>query len=237
MAVTNNSAFGPPPLATDITQQGDETGTPWQSRMAQTGVPNSKLQTTWGQWFTKIYEILSSLWSTALLTESTQANLAALAGTLDAADTGMLTWISDYAHMLEWTGTGWRRGPGDLDHSDTFADFGTAPTDTGWHACDGSTVSFLKYDGTLGSRVLPNLAATPAFALDGSAYSATIIAPVVPTFTGTPAALVTALVTATGAVNAVTTIGGSGTSYTPAGTVALSGKPVSNYSVVRYYRQ
>lgn len=237
MADVSNTSFGPPPLATDITQQGDETGVPWQSRAAQGGVPRGNLGTTWAQWFNKIYTIIAAGWSTAFLATSTQADLATLAATLGQANTGMLVWVSDYAHMLEWSGTGWQRGPGDLDHSDTFADFGAAPTDTGWLPCDGSTVSYLKYDGTLGTRILPNLVATPAFPLDGASYAPSITAPVVPTFAGTPAAIVTAAVTGIGAVNAMTTLGGSGTSYTPAGTVSLPAPPVSNYGVIRYYRQ
>jgi hypothetical protein len=115
----------------------------------------------------------------------TQAQLAAYAATLTAADVGTLVWVSDYAHMLKWTGAAWTRGPGDPEHSDTFQIFGAAPTDTGWHACDGSTVNFLKYDGTLGSRTLPNTNATPAYVILASTYSATITAAVVPTFAGT----------------------------------------------------
>jgi hypothetical protein len=115
----------------------------------------------------------------------TQSQLAGLAATLGTHDTGLLIWVTDYAHMLQWTGTAWQRGPGDPEHSDTFWAFGAAPADTGWHLCDGSSVNFLKYDGTTASRTLPNANGTACYAKLGSSYSATITAAANATFTGT----------------------------------------------------
>jgi hypothetical protein len=142
----------------------------------------------------------------------TQANLAAYAATLGAADAGTLAWISDYAHMLKWTGTVWTRGPGDPEHSDTFWGFGAAPGDTGWHACDGSSVNFLKYDGTLGTRTLPNAAGSACYMKVGNAYSATITAATVPTFTG--ASDTTSAVSAGTPAGTISTINGSSFSFT-----------------------
>lgn len=98
-----------------------------------------------------------------------------------------------YAHQLQWNVSAWQRGPWDEEHSDTFHSFGSVPTDLGWQACDGTVgVTYLKYDGTTGTRTVPNLNATAAFEKGGGAYSSTITAKVVPTsnaltFTGSSA--------------------------------------------------
>lgn len=133
-----------------------------------------------------LYVSVAGFWQYAAGSYSrTQAQLAAYAATLGVPDAGTLAWVSDYAHMLKWTGAAWTRGPGDPEHSDTFWAFGAAPSDTGWHACDGTVgVHFLKYDGTLGTRTLPNTAGGSAYMLLGAAYSATITAATVPIFAG-----------------------------------------------------
>lgn len=194
----------------------------------------------------------------------TQAQLAGLATLLSTVHTGLLVYVTDYAHILQWTGSAWQRGPGDMEHSDTFHDFGAAPADVGWHALDGTTQPFLKYDGTLGSRVLP--ASTVAYAKSGAAYSATVTAAVVPTlamasytpagtvsaptfsgnaetfttdtFTqlalGTTALTGPASVTPSGTISAPTF---TGTPATLTGTISLPADPVAHFTVVRYYRQ
>lgn len=182
-----------------------------------------------------------------------------------------------YAHQLQWNVSAWQRGPWDEEHSDTFHSFGAAPTDIGWQNCDGTVgVTFLKYDGTTGTRTVPNLNATAAFEKGGSAYSATITAPVVPTssalvftgaavtgtvaapaFTGASAGIGTATFTPdAGGDPAMTSLDGSDTSYTPAGTnsapaftgnaatgtintpvISLPGDPVANFLAIRMYRR
>lgn len=132
----------------------------------------------------------------------TQSQIAAFIAGLGANDAHLVLDVTDYRHMLQWTGSALHRWSGDSEHSDTFHAFGAAPTDAGWHAADASTVSFLNYDGTLGSRTLPNTAGSPAYMKFGAAYSSSITAAAAPTF--------------------------SGVSYTPAGTVsapAFTGTP------------
>jgi len=150
----------------------------------------------------------------------TQSQLAALAATLGADQAGLEVEVTDYAHILRWTGTVWERSPSDPEHSDTFHMAGAAITETGWHACDGASrgVSYLKYDGSLGTRDLPNLAATPAMPKLGSTYSATVAAAVAPALT----------------MNSYTPLGTVAApsltmnSYTPAGTVAAPGITVDS---------
>lgn len=112
----------------------------------------------WLTWFQSIYNVVLGL-----VAANNQKNIlavpqASLPTNLTSANAGQLVWVSDYNHVLEWTGTGWSWGPGELG-SGYIQPFGMVPTNpAGWHVCDGSTVSYLKSNGTLGSAALPNLA-------------------------------------------------------------------------------
>ncbi len=93
----------------------------------------------------------------------TQSQLAALAATLGAEDTGFLVFVSDFAHELEWTGTAWQWGPNDSRDAGLGAFFYSAPVGlVGWKAIDGTgddgsaigashPVKILKPDGTTDS--------------------------------------------------------------------------------------
>lgn len=129
---------------------------------------------------------------------------------LGANDAGLQIGVTDYAHTLKWSGSGWGWADGDTE-SNYFQDFGSAPTGNGWHACDGSVgVAYLKGDGTTGTRTLPNTVATPAYRKSAAAYSATISAAATPTVT-------IAAITPSGTNSAPTL---SMNSYTPAGTIS-----------------
>lgn len=93
---------------------------------------------------------------------------AALASipTLGTNDAGFLFAVTDYAHLLRWSGTTWSFAPGD-GGSGMLALFEVDPG-TGWHLYDGSTVNYLKADGTTGSVTLPDLAGTAAYLKAGS---------------------------------------------------------------------
>jgi hypothetical protein len=111
------------------------------------------------------------------------ASHAAFVRGLTSQDAGLLVNVTDFAHVLQWTGTSWQRGPGDSEHSDTFHSFAAVPADAGWHECDGATVDYLKYDGTTGSRTLPDSKGTASYAKFGAAYSETIAAATLPVLT------------------------------------------------------
>lgn len=177
----------------------------------------------------------------------TQATFPLLADTDPA-----FIYVADFAHWIYWDGV-----------TPIFADGGSnyyavapaAPSAIGWHAVDGSPVSFLNADGTLTAKTLENVAGTPAFLKVGAGADA-LAAPVAPTFAGTPAtpagavastftgapqAFATAAATATGAViaftgpNPYTPAGGvisafTGTPATPAGAVSATGEPEAFYS-------
>ena len=185
-----------------------------------------------------------------IILQKTQSQLAALASSLTAKQKGQLVEVTDYAHLLEWSGTAFIWAPGDAE-SDWFVFTGGSTRGTGWHACDGSTVSYLKPDGTLGSRVLPNTAGSAAYAKAASAYSAAITSAAVPTISAptisTPSITVNNATLGTtgftaGGVPAVTQTSHnhSATSSTPTATVpvaTLTGDPIPNFSAVLYYRQ
>ena len=164
------------------------------------------------------YSVASGRW--VYLSGQYSAALASLPADLGEADStlvssnvtqGFLFYENAvYAHQLQWNVSAWQRGPDDKEHSDSFHEFGSAPTDLGWQICDGSAgVTFLKYDGTTGTRTVPDLS-TAAYAKSTKAtYSASLSTPVVPTFAGTPA-------TPAGTVSTPTF---TGTPLTPAGSV------------------
>ena len=162
-------------------------------------------------------------------TQATQANLAALAATLGASNAGLLVWVTDYNHVLTWTGTGYAWGPGD-NGSNYFVGMATAPTANGWHVCDGSFVNYLKSDGTLGGATLPNTASSAAYMKFGSAYTTIQVADA-PVFTGTPAVSNVLVSVASPAVGDAVKF-----PYTPSGMVTLPGDPVQNFSALLYFR-
>lgn len=181
----------------------------------------------------------------------TQATFPVLAGTSPT-----FIYVSDFAHWIYWDGT-----------TATFADAGSdyyaiaaaAPGAIGWHAVDGSTVSFLNADGTLTAKTLKNVAGTPAY-LKVGAGADTLVAPVAPTFAGTPATPAGTVaapvftgapqtfavlpVAAVGVVNALVTPNPytpagtnsapafTGTPATPAGTITATAEPENFYSTL-----
>ena len=129
---------------------------------------------------------------------------------LSAHDTGLQIRVTDYEHVLQWSGSAWTWGAGESG-SGYFSDFAVAPTGIGWHTCDGSTgVKYLKADGTTGTVNLPNTASTPAYRKSTSSYSATISAAATPTVT-------IAAIVPTGTNSAPSL---SMNSYTPAGSAS-----------------
>lgn len=84
---------------------------------------------------------------------------ASLPADLGVDDTNLLLNVTDFAHLLIWTGTGWTWAPAELG-SDFILLFLTGPSPaTGWQACDGSSnVPKLNFDGTLAFVTVPTTA-------------------------------------------------------------------------------
>lgn len=155
----------------------------------------------------------------------TQSQLATLAGLLGVADTGLLVDVTDYAHILKWTGSAWTYAD-PTDPAGRVEMFLVDPSPvTGWQLCDGTaSVKYLKADGTTGTQTMPDLVSTTAkaaYAKLGSPVSGSPVAAVAPNFTGTAQTFTTQAAQATGAVNAFT----APNPYTPAGTIDTTGEP------------
>lgn len=84
-----------------------------------------------------------------------QAGIVAFTATLTAADTGLILDVTDYKHMLRWSGTATDFVDG--DSSGYIIDALSAPNGGVWQACDGTVgVHVLKGDGTLLTVTVPN---------------------------------------------------------------------------------
>jgi hypothetical protein len=93
---------------------------------------------------------------------------------LAAADTGLLWNVSDYAHLLRWTGSGWEF----VDAMGGYVEWRVvAPDGNGWQLCDGSATKYLHIAAGAVSEVsytTLNLAGNPAYLKMGNAYSGAI---------------------------------------------------------------
>lgn len=87
--------------------------------------------------------------------------------TLSSLLSGVLIYVSDYAHFIFWDGSAAKFAG---DPSGRIEGFLVDPG-TGWHLCDGSTVTYLKPDGTTGSVTLPNLTSSPAYPKYGASVT------------------------------------------------------------------
>lgn len=196
-----------------------------------------------------LYQAVAGVWTYIAGTyRRTQSQLSALAATLGTGDTGLLVEVTDYAHVLRWSGTAWTWGPGEAG-SGMFAAFAQAPTGSGWHLCDGSTgVSYLKADGTTGTLDLPNANATATFVQLGPAYSSIITPATVPTAVTTKPTITVNNATLTQASVSVTTTTlavdtqavhnhTASLDTTPATTVSLPGPPVAYFPAPLWFRQ
>lgn len=116
----------------------------------------------------------------------TQSQLATLAALLSGVHTGLLVDVTDYAHVLRWTGAAWSYDD-PADFPTRIVGFDVNPG-TGWHLCDGTAaVPYLKSDGTTATLNLPDLVAAGASAAYlklGSPASLTPNAATASTFTG-----------------------------------------------------
>lgn len=146
-----------------------------------------------------------------------QADLATLAGTLGAGDTGLPVNVTDYHHQLAWDGNNnnWNWGPNDDLRAGEGPIFREVdPSGNGWHLYDGNgAVPYLLANGNTATAALPDLvsgAGNSAFLVGGSPNGGPNAA-VAPTFTGnnfTPLGNVTAAF--------------NGNSLTPAGTISAN---------------
>lgn len=88
----------------------------------------------------------------------TQAQIATLQATLGPDDAGLLLNVTDYGHVLQWSASAWKWGPGEQGSGMQIA-FTVAPAGSGWQLCNGSSgVNYLKSTGALGTTTVSNTA-------------------------------------------------------------------------------
>ena len=164
---------------------------------------------------TLFYEIDRTVWYLVALNSTGSVNtwiyaggtcrttLANIITSLGTNDTGFLNFITDYSHLLYWTGSAWTWAPAD-DGSGYYRLCETAPAGFGasaWQICDGTgPIPRLNADGTTTNVTVPNLA-TAAYLKGGTSAAAVAAAGGLttsvsggtpagtvsaPTFTGTP---------------------------------------------------
>ena len=144
-----------------------------------------------------------------------QANLPA---DLGAHDAGFLAEVSDYAHLLQWTGTVWKWGNGGADQSGRYEFRGDTPNPaTGWHLCDGSIVNRLNANGALTPVTLPDWTLAVYLKLGNTA-----------SLTPSPASGDSESVTATGIVTQTSPVTSGGPSATVPAFVGIGVTPASS---------
>jgi hypothetical protein len=136
-----------------------------------------------------------------------QAKVVAFGATLGVNDTGLLIDVTDFAHVLRWTGTTLTfNDPADMPGRIEGFLVDPFPA-TGWQLCAGNNnVAYLKSNGTTGTVNLPNLtsnANNAAFLVFGSPSSSNVNAAKSPTL--------------------------SMNSYTPAGTATFTGTAMNSH--------
>lgn len=106
-----------------------------------------------------VYIAVSGVWF--YFTGTVQTVQASLPADLGPDDINLLAEVTDYAHLLIWTGTAWTWGPGELG-SDFILLFLTGPNPAiGWKLCDGSAnIPKLNFDGTLAFVTVPTIASS-----------------------------------------------------------------------------
>lgn len=140
---------------------------------------------TWGEFFRSIAANIASLLTTVATIPGVNNKTVATQPSLGLGDAGYLMWLTDYKHLLRWTGAAWEFF-GDSSNA-FFADFIIAPQTGLWQLCDGTVVNYLTLGATLTETpfTTPNLVGTPAYRKAAAAYTGAIAAKVTPSATGT----------------------------------------------------
>lgn len=235
MGVVAVKKFAPPPIRDHF--NGTDGGT-------------SGVSLAWTKWFQSIATQLIAQAQSIVASAIGNHPQNDLPTNLGPNDKGFLINVSDYAHILQWTGTGWAWGPGDPG-SGYVAPFLSVPTQVGWHLCDGSTVQRLNSDGSLTNVVLPDFTTAvylklgTLLAMGPNAASGATLATSAgtpsgtnssPAFTGTPGTTGNESAdTANVAVTGATSVAAAPHThpFTPAGTVsapAFTGSPLAAHS-------
>src|SRR6185312_10989106 len=185
-----------------------------------------------GLWYFNFQNLASQLATIQIaVNKSLGVNLFTLAQqpTLGTSDAGYVGLVTDYLHLVCWTGSAWIFMDGVGGY---FVPFAVTPG-TGWAACDGSSVKILQAGATLTttSVTTPNLNGSAAYVKSAASYSSTITAASGSTATGVTGTGTTGgSTTGTGTTGTGTT--GTGTTGTgTTGTGSFTGQPSNTVTV------
>jgi hypothetical protein len=157
--------------------------------------------------------------------KTTQSGISAFTANLTAADSNLLIDVTDYAHVLRWTGTALTyNDPADMPGRVESFLVDPNPT-TGWQLCDGSAgVSKLNADGTLTGVTVPNIVGgSAAYIKLGTPASATINAATAPGFTSSGGTISPVSAgTPSGTVSAIAATGTAGVNVTSSGSTSVA---------------
>lgn len=118
-------------------------------------------------------------------------NRWALAGqpSLGPADEGYIAYVTDYGHVVRFTGTIWEFAAGDPGNG-FFSARAVAPQEPGWQLCDGTVTSYLTVGGATLTATAFTTPTVPAgtFLKTLAAYTGAIDAAIGAGLSGAPAA-------------------------------------------------
>lgn len=153
--------------------------------------------------------------------------------TLVADDAGFLFYSTDFAHTYKWSGAAWTLATGDVG-SRFIGWYLGAPNAGVWHICDGTAgVTSSTGAGITVSVTMPNLIGSYVKGI--AVYTGTVVAPIAPTFTGTPATTSATGSTTTGTTGGSAAPAGHTHTVTPAGTISATAEP-QEVGLIPYYR-
>src|SRR3990167_5423248 len=135
--------------------------------------------------------------------ESVRIHREALADqpTLGTADAGYLLFVTDYGHLVRWTGTAGEFAPGDVGNRFLRFFVGAPQDGTFWQLADGTATTFLTVGGatlTTTAFTTPNITAG-TFVKVLAAYTGTIEAAIAPALSGATGGTAPALTGSTAA--------------------------------------
>lgn len=97
------------------------------------------------------------VYSSAITGQISEVTAAGLPTNLGLAAAGSQYYVTDYAHLLLWTGTAWAWAPAELGSGFVVNFLQATPPGVGWHLCDGSKVSMLQSNGVVEQVQLPEM--------------------------------------------------------------------------------
>lgn len=133
-----------------------------------------------------VYQVRNGVWAYLSGTlELEQSKILALQASLGVADTGLILKVIDFAHVLEWSGTGFIWGLNDTGGG-YIRGFLVDPNPmTGWALCNGALeITYLNPDGSLSKTTLPDLANQSAYLKLGNTGVGLVMPAIAPKFQG-----------------------------------------------------